>query len=560
MRNRIFSAGLFIISFLIVAFGQPSWIPWLAPLAATIGYALFWKVLVGIESKFKRFCIASLWFTFVQCIQLSWMTSIDFQGVYILFAYFWLATWLGVQFGLLSLFIPLEGPIKTSRIFAIAASWALFEWARFYFLCGFSWSPSGLALTSSLLSLQLASVGGVLGLSFWVMLTNGFAYNLLDLLFRRELPSFKKSSAFALVALLPYLFGICHLGYHDRHLALNPPSKEVTVALIQTGLLPPEKLVLQEHLHHFISPWDQWKRILHFLKSVESSDLDLIVFPEVAVPFHADKAIYPHEIVVKFLVEGLGERVLEVLPPLHTPFAEKKFAGGQERWMVSNSYWTQALANYFTAEVVIGLEDEDRQAKKSYNAAFYFVPYGTSSQRYEKQVLLPMAEYLPCRGFLPFVETYGIKDFFTKGTETKIYNGYVPLAISICYEETFPDLIRQARYKGAEILVNVTNDNWYPSSKLPQQHFDLGRLRAVENGFPLFRSCNTGVSAAIDALGRVACKMHELDDNGEYLAGPMVVTLPVNHHQTIYTKCGDGGVVGLSLILLASFFKFRKRR
>lgn len=488
------------------------------------------------------------------------MTSIDFQGVYILFAYFWLATWLGVQFGLLSLLIPREGPIRSMRILAVASLWALIEWSRFYFLCGFSWSPSGLALTSCLTSLQFATVGGVLGLSFWVMLVNAAAYNVLDACFNRRLPALKGAVLWIGLAAFPYLFGVLHLNYHEEQLAAHPPEKELTVALIQTGLLPPEKLVLQEHLHHFISPWEQWKRILIFLKSVESSSLDLIVFPEVAVPFHCDKTIYPLESVIQILRQELGEGVLKTLPPLQFPFAGKKWIGSEERWMVSNSYWTQAISNYFESEVVIGLEHEDRDSKKSYNAAFYFAPNQTEVGRYEKQILLPMAEYLPCRSFLPFVETYGIKDFFTKGEGAKVFGEAAALSISICYEETFPDLIRENRLKGAEILVNVTNDNWYPSSKLPQQHYDLGRLRAVENGFPLFRACNTGVSAAIDSLGRPACIMCELGDDKQYLSGPLVATLPIYHYKTLYTFSGDGGVVGLSLILFGTFLRLRKNR
>lgn len=446
MKNRMLAGLLFVLSFAIVAFGQPSWHAWLAPVAAIVGYALFWRVLLNFNSKLSRFWVGSIWFTCVQLIQLSWMTSIEFQGIYILFAYFWLASWLGFQFGLLSLLIPKEGPIKASRLLAIASLWTLFEWSRFYFLCGFTWSPSGLALTAHAPSFQMASIGGVLSLSFWVMLTNGCSYNFLDAWLKRKKNDqsdtsrqfFKACALLLVVGAFPYLFGLAHLSYHQRKIAASPPEQKLTVALIQTGLLPPEKLVLPERLHHFISPWDQWKRILTFLKSVESSPLDLIVFPEVAVPFHYDKTIYPYEAVVQALAQQLGEDVKKSLPPLELPYAEQKRVGKDLKWMVSNGFWTQAISNYFGAEVVIGLEHEEREVKKSYNAAFHFMPQCKTIGRAEKQILLPMAEYLPCESFLPFVEKYGIKDFFTKGAETKVFKGRVPLAISICYEETFP--------------------------------------------------------------------------------------------------------------------------
>lgn len=562
MNNSRTSGSLFLLSFVIVAFGQLSWVPWLAPIAGVMGFALFWRSLLFFATKFVRFWVATFWFTCVQLIQLSWMTAIEFQGVYILFAYCWLASWLGVQFGLLSLLIPQQGPMKVARILATAALWTLFEWARFYFLCGFSWNPSGLALTTNLLSLQMASIGGVLGLSFWVILVNGFAFNVFECFTRfteSKVYLFKIVLLWVGLAAVPYLFGLGHLAYYEYQTKKIPASQSLTVALVQTGLLPSEKLVLPERVHQFISPWEQWRRILGFLKKSPASKLDLIVLPEVAVPFHCNKMVYPQEAVVDMLIEELGPEVCDVLPPLQLPFAERTWIANEQKWLVSNSFWTQALSNYFQAEVVIGLEDEEKTTQKSYNAAFYFVPKSLSFSRYEKQVLLPMAEYLPSKLFQPFVETYGIQDFFTKGSGTKVFTGRIPFSISICYEETFPDLVREGRLQGAEILVNVTNDNWYPSSKLPKQHFDLGRLRAVENGMPLFRACNTGVSAIIDAVGRPLCIMGELDEQKQYLSGALVATVPIYHHHTLYTLCGDGAVVGLAWMLCGIFWRFKKR-
>jgi apolipoprotein N-acyltransferase len=555
VKNKL-SWLLFGCSFFLVAFGQPSWLPWLAPIAAFMGFALFWSSLYPFQSKFLRFALATFWFTAVQLIQLSWMTSIEYQGVYMLFGYFWLASWLGVQFGLLTCLLPKEGGITFGRILGLASLWTLFEWSRFFFLCGFSWNPSGLALAAFLPSIQMASLGGVLGLSFWVMLMNGFTLKLIEGLKQDRGVSFKAVGPWLLVVLFPYLFGVGQLTYQDHLSKTDPGSKNITVALVQTGLLPPEKLILPSRIHHFVSPWEQWRRILAFLK-LEDLDLDLIVLPEVAVPFQCDRTIYPYESVVQVLRETLGEGVLQNLPPLTAPFAEKKVTAKEEKWMVSNSFWTQAVANYFDAEVVIGLEDEEKETNRSYNAAFHFVPNGTKINRYEKQVLLPIAEYLPSKVFLPFMEMYGIRDFFTKGEETKIFKGRVPFAISICYEETFPDLVREGKLMGAEVLVNVTNDNWYPNSKLPQQHFDLGRLRAVENGIPLLRACNTGISAVIDNVGRPLCMMGELDEKNSCLAGALVSSVSLRKHSTLYTLWGDGGIVGLSLILLGVFWRKR---
>jgi apolipoprotein N-acyltransferase len=549
----------FIASFLVVGYGQPSWVSWLAPFAAACGFAFFWVGLSAYKSKFQRFCISSLWFTCVQLIHLSWMTSVEYQGSYILIFYVWFASWLGAQFGLLTLLIPPDGEMKISRILALASCWTIFEWSRFYFLCGFSWAPTGLALSSYLPSLQFASVGGVLGLSFWVMLVNGAAYNFFVRVFSVKIPKLNTSVVWLGLALFPYLFGLGHLFYHDRKIAQDFGDKKLRTALVQTGLLPSQKLVLPERLNTFISPWEQWRRILSYLKNAKDSQVHFIVLPEVAVPFHCDKALYANESVLQILSQELGKEVLNHLPPLHAPFAEKKFLGTQEKWMVSNSYWAQAISNFFQTEVIIGLEDEEQFSKKSYNAAFHFVPQDTIIRRYEKRVLLPLAEYLPFKWLGALVSKYGIADFFTKGSGPKVFNGVIPFSISICYEETFPDIVRENRLAGAELLVNVTNDNWYPDSRLPRQHFDLGRFRAVENGMPVLRSCNTGVSAVIDSLGRPLCSMQELNEKNEWLSGALITDFPLYHYKTIYTYWGDGGLIGLSLIFFG-FFLHNKRR
>ena len=94
----------FFLSWLIVAFGQPSWIPILGPAAAVCGFALFWKTVSSLN-KSERFWRATLWFACVELIHLSWMTSIDYQGYYILFSYAGLALWMGAQFGCLTLLV-----------------------------------------------------------------------------------------------------------------------------------------------------------------------------------------------------------------------------------------------------------------------------------------------------------------------------------------------------------------------------------------------------------------------------------------------------------------------
>lgn len=539
LKNR---RALLASSFLIVAFGQPGWLPWLGPIAAACGFALFWY---GAQGE-RRFYKATLWFAAVQLVQLSWMTSIEYQGVYILGVYLFLALALGLQFGLVTLLIPKERGMRFFEMLTLASFWTLMEWARFYFLCGLSFNLVGISLTSYLPSMQLASLWGVLGLSFWVMLTNAALYNF----FRERV---RRKAIFSLgLCCFPYLFGIIHLAYHARM-----PSSKLSVALVQTGLLPSEKIPMGGRTKDFLSPWEQWRRILKFLKEERKEKFDLIVLPEAALPFSAKEPLYPLDDAVRVLERELGARFF---PPLLAPYAEKREAAGKERWLVSNLFWAQAIATHFDAEVVIGLDDREAALKENYNAAFHLLPSKLSYQRYEKQILLPLAEYAPFDWCLPYIQKYGISEFFTKGKESKVFCGARPIALSICYEETFPHLMRFARTKGASLFVNVTNDNYYPFSRLPRQHFDHARLRTVENGVPLVRACNTGITAAIDSLGRVKGKLEELDAHKKLQAGVVALELPLYHYKTLYTYWGDGCLLTICFLCLAFSFLFKIKR
>lgn len=491
----------YILSFLIVAFGQPSWCGWLAPVAAVMGYALLWKGRPG-------FWKATVWFTAVQLVQLSWMTAIEFQGVYILFVYAGLSLWLGAQFGAISLLVR-QG-LTILRILAIASLWTLLEWSRLHILCGFSFNPVGLALAAYVPAMQLAAVLGVFGLSFWVILVN------LTLLSRRL-------TLWAGLALFPYLFGLLHLQHQT-----TASDKELKVALVQTGLLPSEKMPLGGRLEAFISPYDQWRRIIHALKWEEKTDWDLIVLPEAAVPFTAEQSIYRYDIVKKILED---ERV-------QVPKSKDL--------LVSNQFWMQALVEHFNSHLIVGLDGEDDLEKKVYEAAYHLSPNASTYNRYEKRVLVPLAEYLPFNWLKSFVAAYGISEFYTHGTEAKVFAGPVPFSLSICYEETFPHLMREGRVKGAELFINLTNDNWYPASRLSKQHFDLGRLRSVENGVPLLRACNSGVTAVIDSVGNLLAVF-------EGKTGVLNVAFKPHSHKTLYSFYGDIGIVSLCLLLLLLF-------
>lgn len=522
------SYALFFISWAIVAWGQPHISLFLSVLSSSVGFALFFLGILKVSTRKRRILFGVLWFFSVQLVQLSWVASPTYQGIYIYFVYLFLALFLAMEFGALLFFLPAKGPLTGKQIFGLAGLWTVIEWSRLFLACGFAWNPIGLSLTGVTCSAQLASVGGIFVLSFLVLLTNLFCLNMFFF------PSKKNGLVFGGLALFPYVFGQLYLTKYDR----IPQENELRVALIQTALYPDQKNLFFDREEAFVHPFFQWDLILTALDG--KGPLDLIVLPEYAVPFSASAAVYPYKEILPFVGEGVADSSrLE-----DSSYAE--YRGGE--WFVSNAFLAQGMANHYGAEVVIGLDL--KEGEKSYNAAFHFIPQQQEGVSYKKRILVPLAEYLPFSLLRPLVATYGITDFFTHGKEPYVTEGKLPLSLSVCYEECFPHLMREGRSNGGEIFVNVTNDGWFSSSRLPEQHFYHGRVRAIENGAFLLRACNTGVTAAVDPFGRIVAELKTKNGEYEEARGALIVSLPRYSFPTLYSFWGDTFILFLSLLSL----------
>ena len=129
---------------------------------------------------------------------------------------------------------------------------------------------------------------------------------------------------------------------------------------------------------------------------------------------------------------------------------------------------------------------------------------------YHKVHLVPFGEYMPFQGFLsklPFMKIVTGDIGFDRGEEIKsIYTKVGNARIAICYEIIFPEEINPNNEK-LDLIINITNDAWFGDSSGPFQHFNASRFRAVEQGLPVFRSANTGISAIIDPYGRIIDKI-----------------------------------------------------
>lgn len=545
--------GLLGLSFLIVAFGQPVWSGLLGLVAAIGGFACFWRVLLDISDVKQRFCIAMGWYASVQVVQLSWFLSHPYLYIYIVTM---ICAWLmGAQWGLLAIWMKPSTFHYFPRLLALAGLWTLLEWSRLFLLSGLPFNPVGLTLSGGIYPLQFASIGGIYGLSFWVILTN-----LLLVRAWIQPQSYRNWIAFGLTAFIPYVYGWAHLHYHEKSLAHE--SKSLKVILVQSALPIEENMKFQsaEDARQFVL--SEWRLILQTMQKHVGQKVDLIALPEYLVPYGTYHHVFPIEDVQKLFHELFG-KVSYAFPNQASSYIDLFWIDGGMRWLVSNAYLAQTLANLFKAHVVIGLEDNvyvQQRKAESYSSAFHFVPGSNQlPKRYEKRILVPMGEYIPFEWARQLARQYGITGSFSCGTCAKVFDGPVPFGTSICYEELYGDLMRENRVKGAELLVNLTNDGWYPHSRLPQQHFDHSRLRTVENGIPLVRACNTGVTGAIDSLGRVIAVLGEDPMQVQEVADSLRVDVPLYHYWTFYSQYGDLPVLGLSCFCVLLGLGYRRK-
>ncbi len=528
--------ALVVLSFIIVSFGQPVHSSFLSLFASIAGVGIFWGATINMAPR-RRFWLSAFFMMGCQMVQLYWFIAHPYLYIYALWTLLSFA--IGVTFAIVTAQVTKQNLKSYVRILGIASLATLFEWSRLFLLSGFSWNPIGIAASANPYSIQLASLFGVYGLSFWVYATN-------LLLVRAYF--YSSWVLYGAVAALPFVFGAWQIKHHDQRLGIENPET-IDALLVQTAF-PIEEILpfkTREAYRDFVM--EEWESILKSLSRFNGEKVQLIVLPEYVVPFGTYTPVFPEEKIKKLFLNYLGDNVKFQFPYREeTPFSSK----------VSNADIIQTIADHFNADVIAGLEDVEIKSKNEvdyFSSAFLFESNKPGSERrYDKRVLVPMGEYIPFKFCRDLAKSYGIQGSFTCGEEAKVFQGCnAPFGLSICYEETYANLMRENRAKGAKYLVNLTSDVWYPNSDLPKQHLDHARLRTVECGYPLLRSCNTGVTTAIDSLGRT---IDELE--GEWTKGALRVKVPLYNYSTLYTLTGDNLLMGFCFMFSGLYFLLRK--
>jgi apolipoprotein N-acyltransferase len=363
--------------------------------------------------------------------------------------------------------------------------WVSLEYLRGILLSGFPWGFLGYSQFLSFPMVQISDITGVYGVSFVIVLVNVSLYRLTAAsLNGRWKSGLKEVLAAGIILATMGIYG------HFRLIDLDNKTKQeksFLVALIQGNIRQDIKWEPQFQ--------EETVRIYTDLtQRVKLQRPDLIIWPETAAPFFFQSA-YPFQ-----------SRLLELSQQMGSPllFGAPAFERDGPR------------VNYF-------------------NSAFLISPEKKILDRYDKIHLVPFGEYAPLSGILGFTrDIIGAIGDFTPGKG--VHNLALPgemFGVLICYEAIFPDLTRSFVKGGAQFLVNITNDAWFGRTAAPYQHLSMVTLRAVENRVPIARAANTGISAMIDARGRV------LLSTGLFTREILSGNIYLNRSRTFYTKFGD---------------------
>jgi apolipoprotein N-acyltransferase len=383
----------------------------------------------------------------------------------------------------------------TSRIFAFAIAWSAAEWVRGHALTGLPWNLIGYAWSggfpAALAVLQSVAWVGIYGLSFVTVLAASLPA-LLGTPAMRPMSAVRRWAPAIVAGLLILIPGIAGA----IRLETMPTVLTGTwLRLVQPSI--PQSLKWQP-----AAAQTDFRRLLDLSAAPAARPLAAILWPEAAAPFLLGRDLAARRAIAAIVPHG-GYLITGALRANPAPYPIEQ---------VWNSI--EAL--------------DDR---------------GDIVARYDKAHLVPFGEYVPLRHWLPFNKiTAGTIDLSAgPGPRTIALPGLPPFAALICYEVIFPGAIVDESDRPAWVL-NVTNDAWYGRSSGPFQHFAIARTRAVEEGLPLVRVANNGISAVVDAAGRVLARTN-LD-----AVGVVDAALPVPAARTPYARGGDWILLVLLLL------------
>jgi apolipoprotein N-acyltransferase len=389
-------------------------------------------------------------------------------------------------FGLLLALVAGRGGSARRALVAAPFLWVAVELARTR-ITAFPWALLGYAQTGNFMLTRFATLAGVYGLSWEIVLVNSVfaaAFLMANDLMAKERRRWLLVSGLAVAALL-----------QAGQLFSPPPLPADRTALLVQPNIPIQEAWTTDYFQGTLR--DLTWISLHPPGGNQGRQYDLMVWPESPAPF--------------LLNDPAFRQVAEAL------------AQQSQTWLLVGSVG------------VASASESPRQQSEVYNSAALFSPHGELDGRYDKIHLVPFGEYVPFKSAFPFMNmlTQQVGDFARGTSRQPLPAGGQRLGVFICYESIFPDEIREFARRGADVLVNISNDGWYGDSGAWKQHLEMTEMRAIENGRWLLLATNTGMTASVDPYGRIVAATGRKMRTA--LAAPY---MPISS-TTFYTRHGD---------------------
>jgi apolipoprotein N-acyltransferase len=409
-----------------------------------------------------------------------------------------------------------------SFILAFAALWTLTEWLRSWVFTGFAWNPLGAFLVPVHLAGPSALIG-TYGLSALALLWVGWGLLLVPkwaAMFRDGVRDGTFLSTLMLGPVLLFGFPVLFMSLQFWGAADYLPSRAdaIPITVVQPNVGQEDK-------------WEGSKADANFAKlarltTPKDDTPRLILWPEAAVPDYLE-AGYP------------------------APYYDRSPVAARLRLTKLMNAQDLMLLGALKLEL-----DKGGNVVGARNAVMTVHADGTLGPRYDKAHLVPYGEYLPMR---PILSAIGLSrlapgdiEFWPgPGPHTLDLGAFGRAGLQICYEIIFSGQVVDRAHR-PDFIFNPSNDAWFGSWG-PPQHLAQARLRAIEEGLPVVRATPTGISAVIDADGRV------LESLPMHKAGRIDTTLPPAHVPTLFARYGNILPVGFALLLLALAIAFRRR-
>lgn len=393
----------------------------------------------------------------------------------------------------------LPGTLRVTKLFGFAALWVIAEYIRTWFpFGGFPWNLAGYGWGHFDGILQLAAISGIYGLSFLFVLFSTSPALLLTTTVKQKRIRFRQNDRAYLTVMLPLILIVAAILVAGEKRYQNATlENNISIRLVQANI-PIRKIQDPEEWFSIIQDHVEMSQ-----QTPAPSSLNLIIWPESANSFLLDREPRLRAMLANVVPEG-GLLLT----------GSMRGEGDEKNWQAWNT--------------IHGINDK-----------------GEIIASYDKATLVPFGEYVPLRWLFFFMDAIAMPGDFARGlgAQTITVNGIPPFSPLICYEAIFPQRIVDKNHR-PEWLLNVTNDAWFGDSSGPYQHFEMARVRAIEQGLPLVRAANTGISAVFDAYGRIV-KQTQLNEKTV-----MDVPLPTSLPPTFYSRFGDWPMLALALLCI----------